>query len=337
MNILLTGAAGYIGSHVCLSLLELGHNVICLDNLSNSSINTIKKLEKLSGKKVNFFEGDLLDKSLLNSIFKEFNIKNVMHFAALKSVEESISNPLSYYKNNVNGTINLLECMESHEVRNIIFSSSATVYGTPAYLPIDENHKKNPINPYGKTKLHVEQILEDIANSSSKWKINCLRYFNPVGSHPSNILGDSPSGIPSNLMPYISMVANGKIGYLKVFGDDYKTHDGTGIRDYIHIMDLVDGHIAALENLKNQAESFEVFNLGTGQGFSVLDMLKMFEKICGKNLPYKIEGRRGGDVAECFACVDKVKNKINWQSKRSLKEMCQSAWDFQKNNTTTNE
>ena len=331
MNILITGASGYIGSHTLALLLEAGHEVTALDNLSNSSCDVIKTLEVISNKKINFIQGDILDTSLLNSIFKKNKIDCVIHFAALKSVEDSISDPITYYKNNITGSINLLNSMHLNQVKNIIFSSSATVYGKPSELPIDESHQINPTNPYGKTKAYIEEMLKDISISDSSWKIICLRYFNPVGSHPSGLIGESPKGIPSNLMPYISMVANGLVEHLNIYGDDYDTRDGTGVRDYIHVMDLAEGHLAAVNNILLKGDSFSTYNLGTGSGFSVKEIVEAYESASNKKILCKIKGRRHGDIASCYAKVEKAKNELNWVATKSLQDMCQSAWNFSNN------
>lgn len=328
MTILVTGASGYIGSHMCAALLENDYDIVGLDNFSNSSPQVVDVVKDLYHKKFEFHEGDILDKYFLESIFGKYDIECVIHFAALKSVEQSINNPDIYYKNNVNGTLNLIESMLKHGVKNIIFSSSATVYGNPQYLPIDESHNVEPINPYGRTKVYIEQILKDLSKSDINLSVTCLRYFNPVGSHPSNLLGELPIETPSNLMPYITMVANGKLNHLNIFGDDYNTPDGTGIRDYIHIMDLVEGHISALKYNLEHRKNFDIFNLGTGRGYSVKEVVETYEKVSSKKINIKIKERRKGDVAECYAKVEKANDSLGWDAKRSLEDMCRSAWEF---------
>lgn len=328
MTILITGATGYIGSHMCAALIENDYEVVGLDNLSNSSSETAEVIKTFSEDKFNFYEGDILDLKLLDSIFNKHKIHCVIHFAGLKSVEESIRDPFIYYNNNINGSLNLINSMNKNKVKNIIFSSSATVYGVPNYLPVDEEHDINPINPYGKTKAYIEEILKDLANSDKGWTVTCLRYFNPVGSHHSGLLGEIPNEAPSNLMPYVSMVAEGEKEYLNIFGDDYDTPDGTGIRDYIHVMDLVDGHLSALiYNLSNK-ESHNIFNLGTGTGYSVKEVVKIYEKISSKKIKTKVIDRRPGDVSSCYAKVSKANNILGWSAKRTIEEMCASAWEF---------
>jgi UDP-glucose 4-epimerase len=328
MTILITGATGYIGSHMCAALLENKYQVVGLDNLSNSNLETAEIIKTFSEDRFNFYKGDILDLKLLDSIFNRYKIDCVIHFAGLKSVEESTKDPFNYYNNNINGSLNLISSMIKNKVKNIIFSSSATVYGTPNYLPVDEEHNINPINPYGKTKAYIEEILKDLAKSDMGWSVTCLRYFNPVGAHHSGLLGEMPNETPSNLMPYVSMVAGGEKEHLNIYGDDYNTPDGTGIRDYIHVMDLVDGHLSALiYNLSNK-ESHNVFNLGTGTGYSVKEIVKIYEKISSKKIKTKVIGRRGGDVPSCYAKVSKANNLLGWSAKRTIEEMCQSAWEF---------
>jgi len=342
MNILLTGGAGYIGSHAAVSLLANGHNICILDNLTNSSKKVIQNLAIITKQEVPFVEGDILNKDLLIKILKDYNIDSVMHFAGLKSVSESVKNPLLYFKNNVQGTIVLLEAMERAEVSNLVFSGSATVYGDPQYLPIDENHPLNAMNPYGRSKQQIEEILRDVAYANESWNIVSLRYFNPIGAHPSGLIGEKYDGIPNNLMPIMCKVALGQLKHLNVFGDNYKTSDGTGIRDYIDIMDLVEGHIAALEFIKKGEskflndqdrglKNFHSFNLGTGKGYSVLELIHTFEKVSGVSISYKFLDRRLGDIAECYADYTKAKNILGWTPKRSLEDMCQGTWDFIKN------
>lgn len=329
MNILLTGGAGYIGSHMTVVLIKAGHRVVLFDNLSNSKPDVLSRLKMVCGQDIHFVEGDVRDTPLLIQTLRLNSIEAVIHFAGLKAVGESMANPIDYYANNIQGTISLLQSMKVVGVKALVFSSSATVYGNPNYLPIDENHPKSATNPYGRTKLQIEEILEDVAKSDSTLRIVCLRYFNPVGAHESLLIGDDPQGIPNNLMPYLAQVAAGKLGQLSIFGDDYETKDGTGVRDYIHVMDLVEGHLAALNCLGKQSVAFNVFNLGTGRGYSVLEMVKAFEIACGKSVPYKIAPRRSGDIAICYANVDKAASQLDWRAKRSIDEMCTSTWCFQ--------
>jgi len=335
MNILLTGGAGYIGSHTAIVLMQTGHSVVVYDNLCNSSGSVILNLEKILGGPVAFVQGDVQDISLLKATMQNHKIDTVMHFAGLKAVGESVAIPLSYYENNVQGTLSLLRAMSEQSVKNIIFSSSATVYGDPKYLPIDENHPLAPTNPYGRTKLHIEQILEDVAISDSEWKIVNLRYFNPAGAHESGLLGENPKDVPNNLMPYIAQVATGQLSQLQVFGGDYPTEDGTGVRDFIHVMDLAEGHLAAISFIA-RANGFEVFNLGTGMGYSVLQIISAFEKASKKTIPYAIVNRRAGDIASCYATAMKANTELNWKANRTLAEMCSSGWEFQRRLNTTN-
>ena len=324
MSILLTSGLGFIGSHAASSLLESGREVVILDNLSNSQESVHQKLELLGGKPIPFYKGDVRDDAVLDEIFSKHAISAVMHFAGLKSVAESVKNPILYYDNNVGGSIVLLKAMKKHNVYQLIFSSSATVYGIPHYLPYDESHPTNPINPYGQAKLQVENILSDLAKSDDHWSIACLRYFNPVGAHPSSFIGE----YPNNLMPYITQVASKKRPYLTIYGDDYETKDGTGARDYIHVMDLAEGHAAALKLIENQA-GLHIINLGTGQPYSVLEMISAFEKSTGQSIPVQKGKRRDGDLPIYYASVDKAKSVLGWQAKRSLNEMCESSWHFQ--------
>jgi UDP-glucose 4-epimerase len=329
MNILLTGGLGFIGSHTASVLVEKGFNPILLDNLCNSQLNTLDRLEQIAGKRLVFCEADVRDKNAVHRILKEQQIHAVMHFAGLKSVSESESEPLKYYDNNVSGTISLVQAMQEAGLRKLIFSSSATVYGTPQYLPYDENHPTAPINTYGRTKLQVEYILRDLAQSDSSWSIACLRYFNPVGAHSSGLIGELPKGIPNNLMPYICQVASGKLPYLKIFGDDYATPDGTGQRDYIHVMDLAEGHLATLLFLETKVGSHFI-NLGTGMPYSVKQLLAAFEKTIDRTLDQKIEARRSGDLPVYYAAADKAKSLLSWEANRTLQSMCDSAWNFHK-------
>jgi UDP-glucose 4-epimerase len=329
MNILLTGGAGYIGSHTATVLIESGFNLTLLDDLSNSKIDVISRLEEVTLKRICFVEGDIRDTPLVSSVLKKYSIDLVMHFAAVKSVSESVLNPMKYFNNNVGGAISLLKAMQENNIKNIVFSSSATVYGNPQYLPIDEVHPTSAINPYGHSKLIVEEMLRDIVASDTSWHVTCLRYFNPIGAHSSGLIGESPLNIPNNLMPYLLNVALGKLPYLNVYGNDYETKDGTGVRDYIHVMDLARGHLAALNFLKTNA-GFNVFNLGTGKGFSVLDVVNTFERVTGKCIDLRVAPRRAGDVAFCYASVNKANDVLSWRASETLDSMCESAWNFQR-------
>jgi len=329
MNILLTGGAGYIGSHTAVVLVEAGHDVVLLDNFCNSKKNVLEQLQKILGEVIPCVDADIRDSALVTKTLQDFSIDAVIHFAGLKAVGESAEKPIEYYANNVQGTISLLEAMKLTNVKNLVFSSSATVYGDPQYLPIDENHPTGSTNAYGRSKLHIEEMLKDIANSDSEWKIICLRYFNPVGAHQSGSIGENPQGIPNNLMPYIAQVALGKLPQLNVYGNDYPTADGTGVRDYIHVVDLAEGHLAALEYITYRSGWIAV-NLGTGRGTSVLEMVSNFEKANNINLPFTIVGRRIGDIASCYANVDLAKNMLGWSAKRSLQSMCFTSWEWQK-------
>lgn len=328
MNILLTGGAGYIGSHSAIVLSQAGHEVIILDNFTNSKKSVLSRIETILMKKVVCVEGDVRDVDLVENILKQYQVEAVIHFAGLKAVGESSYKPLEYYANNVQGTIALLAAMRSTRIKKIIFSSSATVYGAPKYVPIDENHALSATNPYGRSKLIVEEILKDLAKSDPYWSVVCLRYFNPIGAHESGLIGDSPEAAPNNLLPYIAQVAIGKLKILNVFGGDYQTIDGTGVRDYIHVMDLAEGHLAALLCLK-EGSGFEVFNLGTGRGCSVLEIIRGFELASEKTIPYQIVDRRIGDVDACFAKIDLAKEKLGWVAKRDLSEALKSAWKWQ--------
>jgi len=328
MNILLTGGAGYIGSHTATVLVEAGHQIVIYDNLCNSAKSVIKNLEITTKKDIAFIEGDIRDTRLLTQTMSQFDINTVIHFAGLKAVGESVTNPLDYYENNVQGTLSLLRAMNEQNVKNIVFSSSATVYGDPQYLPIDESHPLAPANPYGRTKLHIEQILEDQVKADANFKVVNLRYFNPIGAHGAGLLGEDPKGIPNNLVPFVARVASGELESLNIFGNDYPTVDGTGVRDYIHVMDLADGHVAALNFLPHVVR-FETFNLGTGIGYSVLQIIDAYEKACGKKIPYKIAGKRLGDIASCYAAPTKANQVLNWKAERTLLEMCASSWVFQ--------
>lgn len=330
MNILLTGGTGYIGSHTAVVLAEAGHKVVLYDNLSNSKLEVVDRLETILGTRPLFIEGDIRDRSLLAEVLKLQNIDAVVHFAGLKAVGESVEKPLDYYHNNVYGSLCLIQVMQDAGVKRLVFSSSATVYGEPKYLPIDEAHPTAPTNPYGWNKLHIEQMLSDMAAADPEWRIASLRYFNPVGAHQSGLIGEDPNGIPNNLMPYIARVAAGKLPHLNVFGNDYPTPDGTGVRDYIHVMDLAEGHLAALSHLAGQSISHEFFNLGTGRGQSVLEIVSAFQSGNGLVIPVKMAGRRPGDIAEMFAKAEKIAVECGWSPKLDVFEMCQSSWKYQK-------
>ncbi|QWD33992.1 UDP-glucose 4-epimerase GalE [Polynucleobacter paneuropaeus] len=329
MNILLTGGLGFIGSHTAVVLAQQGHQVVILDNLCNSQMEVLANLESITGKKLRFYEADIREGLALRKILSDNQIEAVMHFAGLKSVAESAQDPLKYYDNNVCGTINLIEAMQAEKINKFIFSSSATVYGVPQYLPYDEDHPLEPINTYGKTKLQVEEILQDLVKSDPSWSVVALRYFNPVGAHESGLIGESPKGVPNNLMPYICQVASGKLPHLNIFGDDYETKDGTGERDYIHVMDLAEGHVAAL-NFVNQHPGFHAINLGTGVSYSVYDLIGAFEQAANSTIVRKVQPRRSGDLPIYYAKADKAKNLLGWQAKRDLQVMCKSGWNFHK-------
>ncbi len=331
MRILVTGGAGYIGSHTCVELLNENYDVIVLDNLSNSCKEALIRVEKITGKSLEFYKADLLNKQDIHDIFSKQKIDAVIHFAGLKAVGESVSIPLKYFHNNITGTLNLLEVMDDFNVKNIVFSSSATVYGDPASLPIKEDFPLSATNPYGRTKLMIEEILQDLYVSDNRWNIALLRYFNPVGAHESGTIGEDPSGIPNNLVPYISKVAVGILEQVNVFGGDYDTLDGTGVRDYIHVKDLALGHIKTLPKLFENP-GVVIYNLGTGQGYSVLEMVKGFEKASNKTIPYKIIDRRPGDIAACYAEPLKAKNELGWHAEKSLDDMCRDTWKWQENN-----
>lgn len=331
MTILVTGGAGYIGSHTVVELQKIGADVLVLDNLSNSCVEALARVEQITGIEVPFVQGDILDKALLKKIFMDNDIEAVIHFAGLKAVGESVAQPLRYYDNNVTGTLVLCQVMAEFGVKHLVFSSSATVYGDPASLPITEDFPTGATNPYGQSKLMVEHILADLHHSDPSWNIARLRYFNPVGAHESGLIGEDPNDIPNNLMPFISQVAVGKREKLAVFGDDYPTHDGTGVRDYIHVVDLAIGHLKALDKLKT-SPGLVTYNLGTGQGYSVLDMVKAFEKASGKPVPYQIAPRRPGDIAACYANPDKAREELGWQANLNVDDMAQSSWRWQSAN-----
>ncbi|OCA88299.1 UDP-glucose 4-epimerase GalE [Bacillus sp. FJAT-27225] len=331
MAILVTGGAGYIGSHTCVELVNAGYEIVVVDNLSNSKPEALKRVKEITGKEIKFYEVDLLDKEGLRKVFEESQIDAVIHFAGLKAVGESVSIPLRYYHNNITGTLILCEVMEEFGVKNLVFSSSATVYGMPEQVPISEDFPLSATNPYGKTKLMIEEILRDLYVSDNNWSIALLRYFNPIGSHESGNIGEDPSGIPNNLMPYITQVAVGKLKELQIFGNDYPTHDGTGVRDYIHVVDLSRGHLKALEKIVGTT-GVEAYNLGTGKGYSVLDLVSAFEKASGINIPYKIVDRRPGDIAICYADPLKAREELGWEAEKGIEEMCRDSWNWQKNN-----
>lgn len=332
MAILVAGGAGYIGSHTCVELLNEGYEVVVVDNLYNSSAEALKRVEKITGKAVKFYEADILDRDAMNQIFDEEKIDSVINFAGLKAVGESVQKPLEYYHNNITGTLILCDVMRNHGVKNIIFSSSATVYGDPAFIPITEECPKGQItNPYGQTKGMLEQILTDFHVADPEWNVVLLRYFNPIGAHESGLIGEDPKGIPNNLVPYIAQVAVGKLEKLGVFGDDYDTPDGTGVRDYIHVVDLAKGHVKALKKF-NEKPQVSIYNLGTGIGYSVLDVLHAYEEACGKELPYEIKPRRAGDIATCYCDASKAKEELGWVAEKGIKEMCADSWKWQSMN-----
>ncbi|EOB6643492.1 UDP-glucose 4-epimerase GalE [Vibrio fluvialis] len=331
MNVLVTGGMGYIGSHTCIQMIAAGMTPVILDNLYNSKSTVLARIEKVSGVRPQFIEGDIRDKALLIDVMQRHQIQSVIHFAGLKAVGESVQKPLEYYDNNVNGTLVLVDAMREAGVKSLVFSSSATVYGDPASVPITEDFPTSATNPYGRSKLMVEECLTDFQKANPDWSITLLRYFNPVGSHPSGELGEDPQGIPNNLMPFISQVAVGRREFLSVFGSDYPTKDGTGMRDYIHVMDLADGHIAALKKVGEKA-GLHVYNLGTGNGYSVLEMVKAFEAASDKAVPYQLVERRPGDIAECWADPAKAQQELGWKATRTLEEMTQDTWRWQSNN-----
>lgn len=332
MAILVTGGAGFIGSHTCVELLNDGYEVIVVDNLSNSCEESLNRVQKITGKTLKFYKADLLDREAMEQIFNSEKIDSVIHFAGLKAVGESVMKPLEYYHNNITGTLILCDVMRSHGVKDIVFSSSATVYGDPAFVPITEECPKGQCtNPYGQTKSMLEQILTDLHVADPEWNVILLRYFNPIGAHKSGLIGEDPKGIPNNLVPYVTQVAIGKLPCLGVFGNDYNTPDGTGVRDYIHVVDLAIGHVRAIEKLKDK-EGVSIYNLGTGIGYSVLDIVKAFEKACGKKINYEIKPRRPGDIATCYADATKAAKELNWKAERGLEEMCEDSWRWQSSN-----
>lgn len=331
MKILVTGGAGYIGSHTCVELLNEAYDVVVLDNLSNSSEESLNRVKTITGKSLKFYKADLLDNEAIQAVFNENRIDAVIHFAGLKAVGESVEMPLAYYHNNITGTLNLLEVMQEAGVKNIAFSSSATVYGDPAVLPIKEDFPLSVTNPYGRTKLMIEDILKDLHHSDNDWNIALLRYFNPVGAHESGLIGEDPDGIPNNLIPCISQVAVGKLDQVHVYGDDYDTPDGSGVRDFIHVVDLALGHIKALPKLFSNP-GVVIYNLGTGLGYSVFQMIQAFETACGKSISYRITDRRPGDIAACYADPSKAHADLGWQALRTLDDMCRDTWKWQKKN-----
>lgn len=329
MRILLTGGAGYIGSHTAVALVVAGHDVICFDNLSNSRAEVVDRIAMITGKSVPLIVGDIRNRALLERAISENGVEAVLHFAGLKAVGEAVAKPLTYYDNNVGGTLSLIEAMSACDVKTLVFSSSATVYGEPQYLPIDERHPTAATNPYGRSKLMIEEMLTDIAATAPEWRIAVLRYFNPVGAHESGLIGEDPNGIPNNLMPFISRVASRRLKELSVFGSDYDTLDGTGVRDYIHVTDLAAGHVAALQAIVARCDPISTWNLGTGHGYSVLEIIATFERVNKVSVPYHMSERRPGDIAACFASPDKARVELCWQSMLSLEDMCASTWRFE--------
>lgn len=324
MNILVTGGTGYIGSHTCVELIKAGHDVVIVDNLSNSKVEVLDYIKEITGYTCKFYECDILDREGLQKVFTENKIDSVIHFAGLKAVGESCAKPLLYYRNNISGTVILCEVMAEFGVKSIVFSSSATVYGIPKEVPLKEDFPLSTTNPYGSTKLMIEGILKDLYNADNEWDITVLRYFNPIGAHESGLIGEDPNGIPNNLMPYITKVASKQLPCLGVFGNDYATHDGTGVRDYIHVVDLADGHVKAI----NHMDGYQVFNLGTGVGYSVLDIVNAFVKVNGVEVPYQIKERRPGDIAENYADATRAKEVLGWTAKYGIEDMCRSSWNF---------
>lgn len=332
MAVLVTGGAGFIGSHTAVELLEAGREIVIMDNFSNSKPNALEAIRKITGKDFKFYEADYTDRKALEKVFEENKIDSVINFAGFKAVGESVEKPIEYYTNNVSGALVLLDTMRKYGVKKFIFSSSATVYGDPEIIPITEDCKTGgTTNPYGTSKLFIEQILMDLYKSDNSWDISILRYFNPVGAHKSGLIGEEPQGIPNNLMPYVARVAAGTLKELSVFGNDYNTKDGTGVRDYIHVVDLAKGHIKALEKLEKETSGLFIYNLGTGTGYSVLDMVKAFEKTTGKEVPYKIAPRRAGDIATCYSDPTKAKNELGWTAEMGIEEMCKDSWNFIQN------
>ncbi len=332
MAILVTGGAGFIGSHTVVELQNAGYDVVVVDNLCNSSERSLERVKQITGKPVKFYKADILDREALNKIFEQESIDSCIHFAGLKAVGESVQKPWEYYENNISGTLTLVDVMRKHNAKNIIFSSSATVYGDPAFVPITEECPKGQCtNPYGWTKSMLEQILSDIQKADPEWNVVLLRYFNPIGAHQSGLIGENPNGIPNNLMPYITQVAVGKLKELGVFGNDYDTPDGTGVRDYIHVVDLAKGHVKALKKLEGNS-GLSIYNLGTGKGYSVLDIVKNFEAATGVKIPYVIKPRRAGDIATCYASAEKAEKELGWKAEYDIKDMCRDSWNWQSKN-----
>ena len=337
MAVLVTGGAGFIGSHTCVELINAGYEVVIVDNLYNSCREAVNRIEKITGKNVKFYNVDLLDKQALENVFKSESIDSVIHFAGYKAVGESVRKPLEYYHNNITGTLILCDVMRNHGCKSIVFSSSATVYGDPAFVPITEDCPTGGVtNPYGCTKFMIEQILSDVSVSDNEWNVILLRYFNPIGGHESGLLGENPKGIPNNLLPYVTQVAVGKLEKVGVFGNDYDTKDGTGVRDYIHVVDLAKGHVCALKKIdemkKETDNKVKIYNLGTGNGYSVLEVIKSVSKAVGRDIPYEIKDRRPGDIATCYADPAKAKAELHWEATKDIDEMCADAWRFQKQN-----
>ena len=332
MSILVTGGAGFIGSHTCVELMNAGYDVVIVDNLYNASEVVLDRIETITGKKPKFYKVDCLDHDALDQVFEKEDIDSVIHFAGYKAVGESVQKPIEYYHNNLTGTLTLCDVMRNHGVKKFVFSSSATVYGDPAFIPITEECPKGlTTNPYGETKSMLERILTDIWVSDNEWQVTLLRYFNPNGAHKSGLMGEDPKGIPKNLVPYVAQVAVGKLPHVNVFGNDYDTPDGTGVRDYIHVVDLACGHVKAIEALE-RTKGVNIYNLGTGIGYSVLDIIKAFAKACGKEIPYEIQGRRAGDIATCYSDATKAKEQLGWTAQRDLAEMCEDSWRWQSQN-----
>ena len=332
MSILVTGGAGFIGSHTCVELLNAGYDVVIVDNLYNASEKAVDRVKEITGKDLKFYQVDIRDREGLNEVFDKEDVESVIHFAGLKAVGESVQKPLEYYENNIGGTITLCDVMRSHGVKNIIFSSSATVYGDPLEIPITEEcPKQSPTNPYGQTKTMLEQVLMDIHRADPEWNVTLLRYFNPIGAHKSGLIGEDPKGIPNNLLPYVAQVAIGKLKCVGVFGNDYDTPDGTGVRDYIHVVDLARGHVKAIEKFKEN-KGVLIYNLGTGNGYSVLQVIEAFGKACGKKIPYEIKPRRAGDIATCYCDPSKAKRELGWEAEYGIDEMCADSWKWQTQN-----
>ncbi len=332
MQVLVTGGAGYIGSHTCVELLEAGYDVVIIDNLVNASALAVERIKKITGKELKFYQEDICDKKAVFEIFEKENIDAVIHFAALKAVGESVEKPIEYYTNNLNGIFILADACRKYNVKNIVFSSSATVYGDPETVPIKEDFPLSVTNPYGRTKLITEDFLKDLWRADNSFNIMLLRYFNPIGAHESGLIGEDPKGIPNNLIPYISQVAIGRLECLGVFGNDYDTPDGTGVRDYVHVVDLAKGHVKAMEKMADMNGEIKIYNLGTGRGYSVLEVVKAFEKACGKTIKYEIKGRRAGDVAQCYADSSKAEKELHWKAEKNIDDMCKDTWRWQTDN-----